>query len=389
MDALTVAPKLFPLFACQASPPGLAAQHSDPWRVRSTRFLLLLAMSVGSVLGCSGDTTGPTPLSASQAYWALRLNYHAVNLATTSPSNIVQLAAAALNAAGDTLAGAGAARYSVNDSSVTVSPTGLVTAHFATPGQPTQIIASLRLQGVTLFDTAFVQVTDTAPQQPLSAFSLQPAAGDSAKCAFPTFGGVCATLPVYATDVPGDTLLNASTHLLLVYFTSSDPTVATIDRSTGDITAVDTGRVTFYATTLAYGVVKRDSLHYVIGNVLFAGVAVSPEFPLGSRLPVFVFGPPTLTVGVGASVLMIVSGDVVLADTIDVVFDDSTAVTGAAQLNGTVNPISGGQFQISNQITGGQVANQGAAFLQFPKGAGTYTYHSRKYGTGGTILVGD
>ena len=95
------------------------------------------------------------------------------------PASTIQLTATALNANGEPLSGAGQATFSATDSSVTVSPSGLVTAHFVTQSGGTKVVATMQQNNVTLTDTAFIRVTETAPAA-IATFSIQPAPGDSA-----------------------------------------------------------------------------------------------------------------------------------------------------------------------------------------------------------------
>ena len=100
---------------------------SAPLRVtscwRKTPVGLLSALGIAGILGgtlagCGSDTTGPPPRNATQAYWALRLQYHAVALALTPPYDTVQLTATPVNAAGAPLPGLGPVTYQSGDSLV-------------------------------------------------------------------------------------------------------------------------------------------------------------------------------------------------------------------------------------------------------------------------------
>jgi hypothetical protein len=166
-------------------------------------------------------------------YWALQLNQHAVQLALTPGFNTVQLTATPVNAAGTPLSGLGPVTYTATDTTVTVSPTGLVTARLVTqPGVVTRVKASLQAQNMTLTDVVRIQITDTVPQHLLSTFSMQPAAGDSAKRSldydqFPW--------PARAFNTAGDTVCGSAACSLLVSYTSSNPKVATIVQESGTI----------------------------------------------------------------------------------------------------------------------------------------------------------
>ena len=340
------------------------------------------AMVLGGVLlGCSGDTTGPAPTSPATLFWTVQLNEHAINLAVTPPFDTIRLVATARNAAGTPLSTVGPITYRGTDSTVTVDSTGLVTAHYTTSG--THVIASMTVNGVSLVDTAVIQVTPTPFAAPLATFSIQPQPDglDSAKIAvfqesqLNQFNG---NIPVYATIATGDPKtdtvcnVNGCGGSLAVFFASSDSTIAYIDKN-GFVTTYRPGRVTFSATTWAYGVAKRDTLPFVIGytirqNLIFIRI----QDATGHQRSGVTFSPPTDTVGVGSRVFFGFQDATTTEfsnDTVDVVFEDSTAV------------MPGVNVLIDNNDI-----NNNNAFISFP-GAGTYPYHSRRYGIGGTIVV--
>jgi hypothetical protein len=335
----------------------------------------------------------PRSITLDQLYWSLRLSDHAINLAVAPAYNRIQLQAIPLSAAGTALAGAGPVTYQALDSSVTVDSTGVVTARSVTSsGKFVPVTASLQIGNVTHADTAFVQVTDTVPQYPLVSFSIQPqspAGIDSTKSAA---GSARLTIPLYATDAAGNMLcgvtrfmINANTGRkiltlsckLVVAWSSSDPSVATIDNK-GKITPRAPGHVTFTATTNAYGVIMQDTLAFVIGYPTTGSIIhIESMTPAVSLTPVLFFSPATQVIGVGGQMRFANS----LPDTIDVVFDDSTAVLGAF---GSPN----GNIAALTNVTVDGAGVPGSTFRVFPI-PGTYTYHSRRYGTGGTIIVSD
>ena len=169
----------------------------------------------------------------------------------------------------------------------------------------------------------------------------------------------------------------------MVAFASSDPSIAGIDQF-GKITPKQVGHVTFYATTLAYGVTKRDSLPFLIGhNIGFLGktiwniVSRTPRF--GSLTPILSFDLSTLIVGGGATVVFVSQ----TTDTVDVTFDDTTAFINASVTNGN-GTLNAGTFQF-------WVAGPGdvtLARLHFPVD-GTYPWHSHKLHQDGRIIVSD
>lgn len=331
--------------------------------------LLLCLVGVWGVLAsCSGDTTNPVSVPAQQAYWALQLDQHALALALTPPYDTVHLSALALSAVGTPLAGAGSVHYSDLDSSVTLDATGLVTARYRTAS--TRVVASLTVHGVTLTDTAIIQVTDSALHYPLASFSIQPRADGLDSARFAVDGQYYYTspvVPVYATNTHGDTLCNVNGCALVVAFTSSDPTVASIDHA-GNVTPHIVGRVTFTATTWAYGVAKKDSLPFVITYPSHAFVVINALTPVGSQTPVLWISPAADTVGVGADVNF---SNFASTDTVDVEFDDSTTVVG-------------GNIPILAFMSGGHCCAD-----RFFSTIGTHTYRSHKLGITGAVVVSD
>jgi hypothetical protein len=357
----------------------------------TTRCVLCVGLLACGLLGCGHDTTAPVP-SPSESYWALRANYHAVNIATVPGYDTVRLTAVPLSVTHDTLMGIGSVTYSAKDSAITVDSTGLVTAHFATA--QASVVVSLQYQHVTLADTVFIRVTDTVPHFPLAALSIQPQPDGigSARIGI----GAQIVIPVYATNTSGsstaDTVCNVNSCPLLIDFSSSDVAVAAVDNY-GIVRPYRPGPVTFYATTYAYGITKRDSLPFVIEWPTIATVIATWTTPIDSKTLVPVFSPRNIVVNTGAHITWANGGlgDLhPVGDSIDVVFDDPTAV----------QPSCGSTFGSYDCVlfpaaSGGNIApffpdvialqNQDFAYFStimqsrtFPV-AGTYTYHSKRY----------
>jgi hypothetical protein len=329
-------------------------------------------------------------LTPSQAYWSLRLNYHALNIALTPPHNTVQLIATPLNANGVPLTNVGTIAFISGDSTVSIDSEGLVTAKYQTKNinSATTVIASLQYQNVTLADTAIVQVNATPPSTPLSTFALHSAAGSGTTCNVNLLGSPqyenCGPLIVSATTEAGDTLINASKKSILVAYTVSNPLVAQIT-STGKITEIDTGHVTFSASTWAYGVAMQDSLPFVLSWPRYAPNEISKVTPVGSLTPVLVF-KPSVAVSVGGTVVWHNK----YAQPIDVVFDDSTAIeTGCPLLLCAFFPYTGtGNIPPFHQdLTDTSAFAKGYVGRSFPV-AGVYHYHSRLFPSStGTVYV--
>lgn len=365
-----------------------------------------IAGSLSGAFACGGDATGPkTALTAATAYWALQFPQHAVTLALTPPYNTIQLTATPLNADGQRLSGVGRPHYTASDSAIAIDSTGRVTAQFATLFRNAFVVASLAdpAQGVTLADTCFIQVTPVAPASLPATLTIRPVPGDSAYRPIGGFG----TVMVSATDSAGHSMAAP-----FVYFTSADPTIATVGPLTGNVVARRTGRVILYATTWEYGVAEQDSLQFTVGIPNNATISMLSVFPTGSATPVLTFWPQTVTVSVGAVVTW---SNPSFSDSADVVFDDPTQVDSAAYSNPLIRFSTGrgniapwlwdtlGVGPVAARICtafGGagtppdvscirllksqRFANQ--RLRKFPV-AGTYHYRSRKWGTSGTIIV--
>ena len=358
--------------------------------VTPSLFSLVLGLvPLVGVLSCSGDTTtGAGPLSPAQAYWALQLNQHAVNLALTAPYDTMRLAAIPRNTVGGALSGLGPVTYTSTDSTVTVDSLGLLTAHY--PTSETFVVATLqdRRFRVTHADTVVIQVTQTPLAAP-DTFSLQPGPGDSAKRALDFHGAGYAPgsfpWPVHATDATGTTLCDATMGCpLLVFYTSSDPTVATIDRATGVVNTVNPGRVVLTATTWAYGVARRDSVEFTIGYKLSYAIPIALDIQSVAPTVGFV-APRTLIVGVGADITFGCLANLLTPPCdkpVDIVFDHPAAIDTASTVlfNGFIAFPPTGSGNIA--AFGGDSIHTIPDDLmnvfrsrRFPV-AGTYRYHS-------------
>jgi hypothetical protein len=139
-------------------------------------------------------------------------------------------------------------------------------------------------------------------------------------------------------------------------------------------------------------------LPFVIGWPGAVTVNATWITPVASKTPVLAFSPVTIIVGVGAHVQW---GDQNLpVDSIDVVFDDPTAVEPSCWfINGSYNcsffPATGGGniapfFPDTAALTSGDVLAYVGSRMRartFPI-AGTYPYHSRRYPSAhGKVIV--
>lgn len=257
-----------------------------------------LVLSAMLLAGCSDSSSVPTSTD-NAFYWKLQLNQHALNLAVTAPANTAQLVATPLSAKSAALSDTGTVQYSAHDSAVTVSSTGLVTAHFRTDGA--LVIAKFTARGTTHADTAIVRVTDTPLAEPLATLSIQPQAGglDGAMLSVDGYE----RFSMFATTTSGDTVCSAGIDCpLLVRFEASDPNLVQLE-SNFVLYPLHVGDVTLYASAFAYGVNLRDSLRLHIGYATGASWNQFSVHSFAQRNTVSLYLPLSkLVIGVGGSV---------------------------------------------------------------------------------------
>jgi hypothetical protein len=349
---------------------------------RPSRVLRLWAVAGGAVVAVCACATrdavvGPPPTTGSGQYWALTLNHRAVTMSIAAPYDTMRLIAMPRDAAGNAISGFPTPSFTSSDlKSLQVDSVGVV--HALATGDGILVIASLSSGTLTLADTAIVNITNVAPPPVLTVFSIQPNSGDSAEAAVDAGG---ASLPLRALDASG-----APVDGLSVYYTTSNPRVATIDRSTGFISGVYPGRVTFTATTTAYGITASDTLPFIIGWPVVANFQAVPQ-TVGGR-PVLGFSPGRLTMGPGATVFF----DNATTTKIDVTFDNPAPVDSSptwCAIGGFISaPWLCGTGNIAPFASDSTINASGIRVRTFPV-PGTYPFHSTLFGTTGEIVVVD
>ena len=231
-----------------------------------------MAVGVFGLIACGGDSTGAATSTNDNILWSLAFQWPAVNLALTAPYDTIQMTAIPRTANGTIATDTNVVHYTTPDSAISVSATGLVTARYPSAGA--RLIARFTMGGITLTDTALVQVADVPLPAPLATLSIQPQTDglESARTSL----GTSTNIPFFATIATGDPATSTicdgiygCTYPLLVYYASSDPSIAAIDQS-GTFNPHRTGRVTFTVSTVAYGVRKVDSLPFAIGYIATA-----------------------------------------------------------------------------------------------------------------------
>ena len=336
------------------------------------RTLFLAAASVVLALGCGNDyPTVARPSGDGKLFASLVLDHHAIALAATAPDNTIQLTATAVNAKGAPLAGSASPTFSLSDTgSVTITPDGMLTAK--SPASGVMVIASLTDGNLTHKDTAYVNVNDVAPPPVLTTFSIQPLEGDSAKTSALDAFGLFGLKQIFPLSVDaGGVQIDG----LPVFFSSADPTVASVDPVTGVVTGVRPGTVLIRASTTAYGVTMSDSVVFTITPPLIGLVAANPRTPVGSTTTVLEWAPGTIEVSAGGHVLFVTQST---DQDIDVVFDDPDAATESFLI-----PSGGGNIPPFRAVPDGGGAFVARMFLT----PGSYDFHSTTFNTHGTIIV--
>jgi hypothetical protein len=364
---------------------------------------MLYTTTVGVVMAAAACGTDPTPDRAlsTNPYLSYQLNIHAAIMSKLVPYDTLQLVATPYLASGAVMQTMGTPVFRSTDDSVTVSPTGLV--HAIGKSNGTTVIATLQdpVTGVTHADTAVITVTPGGPTASLTTFSIQRPVTDTGRLSVATrISGLFPTDTVHliATDSAGNDMRSTAQ----VRFSSSAPNVAVIDAKTGIAYGLREGKTTLIATTTYYGVTKRDSVPLIINpDAVLAHVIIGPVGTAADGSPIMGFTQPTVTLGVGGTVVFGFDLATQLSGFIlDVVFDDSSAaqpstfppqIIQAPSGSGNIAPLTRPAaanllaqcFDLPN-ITWGLYNCQAARAFFTP---GTYHYHSAQYGATGTIVI--
>jgi hypothetical protein len=352
--------------------------HSALLRCGSPRAVLALVLVLTA---CASDAAvSPAPITdVARMYWALTLDHHAVTLSTVAPYDTIRLTATPRTVSGEPLSDLPAPVFASLDlDRAAVSADGLV--HVLKSGSRIPIMATLAVGNLRHADTVLINVTDVAPPPVLAALSIHPLAGDSAKSAL----AISTTLEARA--IAGD---STAIFGLVVYYSSLDRTIATIDRTTGAVQALRVGHVMMIATATAYGVTKADTLPFTIGYPVLQYLSITAQHNANGQT-VGAFPPNSIIMGPGGAVWF--SNQTTIAT--DVTFDDPTNVLQVDAY--CVPPFSilfpllcgSGNIEAFALDPEGPIASNGFRARRFPV-PGTYPFHSTINGTSGTIVVVD
>jgi plastocyanin len=374
-----------------------ARRHWGP--ITSTLSLpLAIGVLLPFALACESDSLKPPPIpEPAELYWTLDFNHRAVRLSIKAPYDTLTVAAVPRNYLGAPLTGLPAPQYTSGDATkVAVTGDGVLQALEAS-SQTIPVVARLTVGNLTHVDTVLVQAVDVDPPPVLGSFSIHPVPPDTAKVgACSPSAGICdfllkpLSLIARAADTGGVAIAGLS-----VFFRSSDSTIARIDRTTGQVSGLRPGPVTFYASTTAFGITKADTLPFRIGLRVVNRVDVRRVVPASGGAPVNAFFPSELRVGPGAMVIWATTD----TSMVDITFDDDdlpnvhAAATFPTQLYRSpfnlnllcfgfnTNCMSAGNIVITPPTNRGAVR-----VFSLP---GTYEYRSTRYGTSGRIVVVD
>ncbi len=234
---------------------------------------------------CKPDVVGPPSQDMDALLWSLKLNHHAVVLSLAAPYDTVQLIAIPRNVSDVELESPSTVTYTTTDTTIRLNANGFVRASSVTPSAGARVVVKVNSGQVTLIDTAFIHVKSATPPPSVprtffvartDADSLKDAGSSYIPNPVDTLGSGWPQLKYSTPTFIGRVVtMDGDTIALPVYYSSSDNTVSTINRSTGVATLVRPGVVTFYATSYVYGTLVQDSVQFTVGLPLYTSFYVS------------------------------------------------------------------------------------------------------------------
>lgn len=259
--------------------------------------------------------------SASDFFATFSAKESSVNLALTAPYDTIQLHPTVRFADGTTVPDS--IVYTPSDSTITVTPGGLVTAKFVTTTVAT-VTASVKHRGQTRTIVVRVQVRQTVPPVRPTGLTIRTVAGapphlpllDTTALGGQTF------LELSVSDRHGAPIPNPD---IVFDVRSSDTTIAAITQE-GFVTARKTGHVTFYMTTNAYGAHLVDSLPFTITAKQYGGYTIHSPTNANDPWPSWIMSGDTVRIAAGGDVEWTQEGTVV----VDILFADTTRMDSSA-----------------------------------------------------------
>jgi hypothetical protein len=251
-------------------------------------------------------------------------------MSVVAPYDTITLAATLLNGLNQPVGAPTQVRYvPVGDTSMRISPTGVLTVRRITSSQGAKVVASVTVGGVTLADTATVVVDSTVTPIPLTSYHLRPTNGHpSIWSRYENPDIPNPLLEVTAAGPTGDVVAAlTSSNATVAAFNTNEPSYGTVTyaMTPTPLVPVQEGVVTVTATTTWYGVTVRDSLVVTVIGPLSASILIFDQTPRGSVTPIPRFDPGTLTVAAGAVVGW--SNNMSAGQPpVDIIFDDPSNV---------------------------------------------------------------
>ena len=341
-----------------------------------SRELALLALVGFAMAACGGDpeVTPPPQNNPETMYWQLTLNVRAATMSTVSPYDTLQLVATPRTVHDTPITDLARPTYTSLDlDRVQVDSSGLV--HVIGSGDGVFVVASLEDHNVLHADTLVLNITDETSPPTMAAFTIHPDVGDSAK----TGSTINVTVIPRAYTADDTPILGIST-----YFSSSDLTIATIDRSTGFLSPNQPGHLDVYATTTTYGVTKVDTLPFTIGHPTQAIIDIPPQVQSNGQT-ISVFSPDSVELGPGARVLF---GNE-LGPAADVTFDDPTNVAQDDYYCSLAPTLCGSGNIPAWTFDPTDPSGLSAIRVRLFPVPGIYTFHSELFGSTGVIVIAD
>jgi hypothetical protein len=324
-------------------------------------------------LGCAGEQHVTSPgTDGTTLFWSLTLDEHAVNLSTVAPYDTAHIVATPRTSDGSVYPNATDVKYVSSDlEHVQVSADGQLQA--ISPGLGIPVVATMSVGNLTHSDTVIVDVVSDSAPPVLESLSIHPVPPDSAIWGANALENLMfvGSRFVVAHDDAGNPLSGFS-----IYFHSSDTTIATIDRNTGELNGKRPGQVTIIASTRAFGVAKADTLPFTITMPAFMAVIIAP--PPGTTGPNLVTSPTVATIAAGGTILFM---DFSLSQ-INITFPDPSVIAEDQLVcfcgSGNIDTYGADTVNLDNDFKG----------RSFPV-AGTYVYtvHGGPNALTGTIVV--
>jgi len=360
------------------------------WLQKTTRILTFLLVGVG----CGDPTTGPEHPNLAEQLWDVRIERRSMTMATVAPYDTLTLRVLAFNGLGDTIPdGLQVSYHSLTDTTVRISSDGVLTVRSPTDPEGIKIVAHATYNGITRTDTALVVVTtDPASTESLDTLIVTSVDKTSGNPRLPQWSispGFDEN-PVLVTTAYGE----EGTVLTIPWdYVSSNPSVATINPRTGELTPRFEGVTTITVSTTWYGTTFRSSFDVMVIGALAGSIVITERIPRGSTTPILVFTPGTLRLETGA----VVSWENQSSQNVEIQFEDPTKVQRIPQLyldffdlicriagRGCNVGKTGGNISLRTlEPEGDPTGNGDMRYFPIP---GTYTYRTSS-GITGTIII--